>query len=177
MRIVKVSAFVCKNKIGSTISTIENGEKERKKERKKNATHRELLEGAVRMSMLVAEDMMRDDVCYKKAFYFFWRLFVPIDFAFFLKMKVKVLLCFEKFRFIAVVLPRVHRILFTAYHFLSVVVRIYSQNLSVIFINVFYFALVFNLNFIHVHVMKDTVLSDLVASSPSRSVRTSVCLF
>lgn len=79
-----------------------------------------------------------------------------LDFAFFLKMKVKVLLCFRNFA--TWVVTRVHRILFTAYHFLSVVVRIYSQNLSVIFINVFYFALVFNLNFIHVHVMKDTVL-------------------
>ena len=55
--------------------------RERKKERKKETLLTESCsEGAVRMSMLVAEDMMRDDVCYKKAFIFFWRLFVPIGF-------------------------------------------------------------------------------------------------
>jgi len=53
----------------------------RKKERKKETLLTESCsEGAVRMSMLVAEDMMRDDVWYKKAFIFFWRLFVPIGF-------------------------------------------------------------------------------------------------
>ena len=67
---------------GARNFTIENGEKEeRKKERKKETLLTESCsEGAVRMSMLVAEDMMRDDVWYKKAFIFFWRLFVPIGF-------------------------------------------------------------------------------------------------
>ena len=52
-----------------------------KKERKKETLLTESCsEGAVRMSMLVAEDMMRDDVWYKKAFIFFWRLFVPKGF-------------------------------------------------------------------------------------------------
>ena len=77
----KSQFLFAKTRSGARNFTIENGEKERKKERKKETLLSESCsEGAVRMSMLVAEDMMRDDVCYKKAFIFFWRLFVPIGF-------------------------------------------------------------------------------------------------
>tara|TARA_B100000519_G_scaffold197662_1_gene205821 strand:- start:2339 stop:2656 length:318 start_codon:yes stop_codon:yes gene_type:complete len=81
-RIVKVNFCLQKQDRGARNFTIENGEKEeRKKERKKETLLTESCsEGAVRMSMLVAEDMMRDDVWYKKAFIFFWRLFVPKGF-------------------------------------------------------------------------------------------------
>ena len=73
----KSQFLFAKTRSGARNFTIENGEKERKKE---TLLTESCSEGAVRMSMLVAEDMMRDDVCYKKAFIFFWRLFVPIGF-------------------------------------------------------------------------------------------------
>ena len=77
-RIVKVNFCLQKQDREQEIS---RSKTERKKERKKETLLTESCsEGAVRMSMLVAEDMMRDDVCYKKAFIFFWRLFVPIGF-------------------------------------------------------------------------------------------------
>ena len=72
-RIVKVNFCLQKQDRGARNFTIENGEKERKKERKKETLLTESCsEDAVRMSMLVAEDMMRDDVCYKKAFVFLY---------------------------------------------------------------------------------------------------------
>ena len=77
-RIVKVNFCLQKQDRGARNFTIENGEKEERK--KETLLTESCSEGAVRMSMLVAEDMMRDDVCYKKAFIFFWRLFVPIGF-------------------------------------------------------------------------------------------------
>ena len=82
-RIVKVNFCLQKQDREQEISRskMERKKKERKKERKKETLLTESCsEGAVRMSMLVAEDMMRDDVWYKKAFIFFWRLFVPIGF-------------------------------------------------------------------------------------------------
>ena len=73
-RIVKVNFCLQKQDREQEIS---RSKTERKKE---TLLTESCSEGAVRMSMLVAEDMMRDDVCYKKAFIFFWRLFVPIGF-------------------------------------------------------------------------------------------------